>query len=148
MGREEGDLADERMPATLRLPRGLRRADQDVANVELAVLIAPQSFYRLFTFGPADGLTEGQHVGRPIFLAVAPVEIPHLVIANERDRDPRVSGKRVRLDRGADGAPDRGKIAWRCAADGESQRPEASGGGVAAGGTRVMRSSGYGIRSW
>lgn len=147
MGGEEGNFTLQWVAAALRLPLGLRGADQDVADVELAVRIAAQLSYSLFTFRPADGLPEGKDVGRAVLLPVPPVERTHLVVIDERNRDSRIRGERVPLHRGAHGTPDRGEIARRGAADRESQRPEASGGGVAAGGRRAMRSSGYGMRS-
>ena len=97
MGGEEGNFTLQWVAPALSLPLGLRGADQDVADVELAVRIAAQLSYSLFTFRPADGLPEGKDVGRAVLLPVAPVERPHLVVVDEGDRDARVSGKRIRL---------------------------------------------------
>lgn len=147
MGRQERDLAPERgFPAPC-LPARLGRADHDVPDVELAVLVPAQLPYSVLTLRPPDGLTEREDVGRPVFRPIAPIERPHFFVRDEGDSDPRVEWKAVGLHRRADRAADRRQVAWRLAAEGESQVPEALDGGVAAGGRRAMRSSGYGIRS-
>ena len=147
MSGEEGDLALQWVPAALRLALGLRRADQDVADVEPSVGVALKFFYGPFTFRSSDGLTERENIGRPVLLAITTIQRSHRCVVDERDGDAGICGEGVWLDGRADRAPDRDEIARRLAEDGESQRPDASGGGVAAGGTREMRSSGYGIRS-
>src|SRR5206468_3862992 len=145
VGRQERDLAPERGLPALRLAPGLRGADHDVADIELAILVAPQLLYSLLTFRPSGGLTKREDVGGPVLVAVTKIQCAHLVVRDERDGDPRIGGKAVRLGRGADRAADRHQVARRIAAEGESQVPEALVGGVSAGGRRAMRSSGYGI---
>ena len=146
VGGEERDLAHERVPAALRLPRGLRRADQDVAHVERPSTSRARRDRGSPFARPTDCPNERTSVVRSFFRCPR-VQRTHLDVTDERDRDARVAGSAYGLTADRTARRDRREIARRVAADGESQRPEASGGGVAAGGRRAMRSSGYGIRS-
>src|SRR5947207_15928021 len=107
----------------------LRIANHDIAYIELSILVAPQLLYSLLTFRPSGGLTKREDIGGPVLVAVTEIQRAHLLIRDERDGDPRIGGKAVRLGRGADRAADRYQVARRIAAEGESQVPEALVGG-------------------
>ena len=121
VGCQEGDLRLERPPATARLPRGLRRADHDVADAKDAVGVLLQVRSCLRAADPArEPLAEGEHVGRPVDPAMPAVELAHLAVVYEREGDLTLERKSQRTERRADGSANRDEVAGRLAGDGDA----------------------------
>src|SRR6266545_3149506 len=147
MGSEESDLQRKRPAPPLGLPGCLGSADDDVAELERAVGLAPQRARRARPLrATPQRLPEREDVGRTVLLAITTIEIAHRRIVHEREHELRIPRHAVRAKCGADGAARRREVTRRLASDRDLQRSDAAW--PDAGGMRAIRSSGYGIRSW
>ena len=138
---QEGDLVREPPAASPGLPGGLRRAHDDVAEPQDAVRVRDEVARRPGSPGaPRQPLAEREDVRRPVDPAVAAVEPALRRVVDEGERDLGLARQPDRSERGADGGTERRQRARGSPGDRDPQD--------AAGRMRVMRSSGYGMRSW
>src|SRR5512132_3718671 len=144
---QESDLRRKGPAPPLGLPRGLRSADDDVAELERAVGLAPQRIRRARPFrARPQRLPERKDIGRTVLPAITTIEIAHRRIVHEREHQLRIPRHAVRAKCGADGAARGPEVTRRLASDRDLQRSDAAW--PDAGGMRAIRSSGYGMRSW
>src|SRR5687767_12108892 len=147
MSGQESDLGRERPAPPLGLPRRLRPADHDVAELERAVGLALQRGRggRSLRAAP-QRLPEGEHVGRAVLPPIAPIELAHRRIVDECEHELRILRDAVGPERGANGAARVREVTRSLASDRDLQRSDAALSDAC--GIRAIRSSGYGMRSW
>src|SRR3989442_1502888 len=143
---QEGDLRLEGPPAPPGLPPGLGRADHDVAEAKHPVRIPVQVRPGSGAADPArQSLAERQHVSGPVDPPMPAVELAHLRVVDERERHLALARESKRPEGSTNSPANRGEVSGRLAGDGDAHRATYP---LAAGLMRVMRSSGYGMRSW
>jgi len=137
---EEGDLVHEPPARPPGLSGGLVGAHDDVAEAQHPVVVDDEVPDRLRPAGAAGKpLSEREDVGRAIDVPMAAVQLPLRGVVDERERDLGVPRELERTERRADGRAERRERARGAPGDRDPQD--------AAGRIRVMRSSGYGMRS-
>ena len=138
---QEGDLVREPPAASPGLPGGLLRAHDDVAEPEDAVRVRDEVARRPGSPGaPRQPLAEREDVRRPVDPAVAAVEPALRRVVDEGERDLGLARQPDRSEGSADSGTEGRQRARGSPGDRDPQD--------AAGRMRVMRSSGYGMRSW